>query len=285
MLVTVKKLLKKAEKGGYAVGAFNTPNLEITKAIIQAAEDLKSPVVISTSEGEINYAGLEFISKIVRIAANETKMPVALHLDHGTSLKMALMCIQAGYTSVHIDGSVLPYDENVALTLSVAEVARKEGVSVEGELGHIEEHSELHKGKIKDLKIKKTDPEQAKKFVKETGIDSLAVCIGNAHGLYEDEPKLDFDLLSKIKDNVKIPLVLHGGSGIPGKDIKKAIKLGVRKINVNTELRVSFIGSLKSALDENPDEVVPYKIFPHALQSVERTVEEKIRLFGSRGKV
>lgn len=284
MLVTVKQLLKKAEKGNYAVGSFNTPNLEITKAIIKAAEDMKSSVIISTSEGEINYAGLEFISKILRIAAKETKMPVALNLDHGTSLKMALMCIGAGYTSVHIDGSCLPYEENVALTLSVSKVAHKEGVSVEGELGHVTGHSELNKGKIKDLKIEKTDPEKASEFVKETDIDALAVCIGNAHGVYEDEPKLDFDRLRKIRDNVKIPLVLHGGSGIPEKDVKKAIKLGARKVNCNTELRIAFAGSLRAALDENPDEVVPYKIFPHVIKSVERVVEEKIKLFGSRGK-
>jgi fructose-bisphosphate aldolase class II len=284
MLVTVKQLLKNADKGGYAVGAFNTLNLEITKAIVQAAEDLKSPVIISTSEGEINYAGLEFIPRIVHIAAHNAKVPVALHLDHGASLKMALMCIKAGYTSVHIDGSGLPYDQNTALTLSVAEIAHREGVSVEGELGHIEEHSEVHKSKIKDLKIQKTNSDQAKIFIKETGIDSLAVCIGNAHGLYEDEKKLDFDLLKKIRENVKIPLVLHGGSGIPEKDIKKAIKIGVRKININTELRLSFTGSLREALDENPDEVVPYKIFPKVIQTVKRTVEEKIKLFGSRGK-
>ena len=285
MLVNAKKLLSKANKDGYAVGAFNTCNLEITKAIISATESMKSPVIISTSEGEINYFGLEYISRIVHIAAHNAKVPVALHLDHGTSLKMALMCIKTGYTSVHIDGSGLSYDQNTALTLSVAKIAHKEGVSVEGELGHIEEHSEVHKSKVKDLKIQKTNPDQAKIFVKETGIDSLAVCIGNAHGLYEDKKKLDFDLLKKIRENVKIPLVLHGGSGIPEKDIKKAIKLGVRKININTELRLSFTGSLREALDENPDEVVPYKIFPKVIQTAKRTVEEKIKLFGSRGEV
>ncbi len=284
MLVTVKELLKKAEKRGYAVGSFNTPSLEVTKAIIAAAEKLKSPVIVSTSEGEINYAGLEFISKIVRIAASEAHVPVALNLDHGKSLKMALMCIAAGYTSVHIDGSALDYEDNVALTLAVTEVAHKERVSVEGELGHIAGGSQINRQKISDLKIEKTDSRKVKDFVKETNIDCLAPCIGNAHGIYDDVPKLDFDLLSKIRDNVSIPLVLHGGSGIPGRDIKKTIKKGIRKINVNTELRIAFTGSLRAVLAEKPDEVTPYKYFPHVIKTVEKEVEEKIKLFGSVGK-
>ena len=284
MLVTVKQLLKKAEKGKYAVGSFNVSNLEITKAIISAAERLKSPVIISTSENEINYAGLEFISKIVRIAGQEAKVPVALNLDHGKSLKMALMCIAAGYTSIHIDGSAFSLEKNTSLALSVTEIAHKEEVSVEGELGKVEGSSEINKMKIDDLKMKKTEPSEVSEFIEETGIDALAVVIGNAHGVYKDKPKLDFDRLRKIKDNIKIPLVLHGGSGIPDNDIKKAIKSGIRKVNINTELRIAFTGSLREVLDQNPDEVVPYKIFPKVIGVVRRQVEEKIKLFGSKGK-
>jgi len=284
MLYTVKQLLKKADKGGYAVGSFNAPNLEITKAIIQAAEDSRSPVIISTSESEINFAGLEFISKIIRIAGYETKVPVALNLDHGKSLKMALMCMAAGYTSIHIDGSELDYEGNVALTLSVTEVAHKEKISVEGEIGNVAGQSQINKSKIEDLKSKMTDPKEALNFVKETGIDALAISIGNAHGIYATGPKLDFKRLKDIKKLIKVPIVLHGGSGIPNCDIKKAIKEGMRKININTEIRMAFSGSLRQVLDKNPDEVVPAKIFPPVIHSVKRVVQEKIKLFGSVGK-
>lgn len=284
MLVSVKQLLKKAEKENYAVGSFNSPNLEITKAIVMAAEAQKSPVIISTSESEINYAGIEFISKIIRLAGHEAKVPVALNLDHGKSLKMALMCMAAGYTSIHVDGSSLDFNDNVSLTLSVAEVAKKEKISVEGELGHVSGSSQLNKEKLKDLKIEKTDPSEALAFVKETGIDVLAVAIGNAHGIYQDEPELDFLRLKKIKEKIKIPLVLHGGSGIPGKDIKKSIRQGIRKININTEIRMTFTGALKASLDQNPEEITPHKIFPPVIHSVKRVVEEKINLFGSKNK-
>lgn len=284
MLVSVKQLLKKAEKENYAVGSFNSPNLEITKAIIMAAEAQKSPVIISTSESEINYAGIEFISKIIKLAGHEAKVPVALNLDHGKSLKMALMCMAAGYTSIHVDGSSLDFNDNVSLTLSVAEVAKKEKISVEGELGYVSGSSQLNKEKLKDLKIEKTDPSEALAFVKETGIDVLAVAIGNAHGIYQDEPELDFLRLKKIKEKIKIPLVLHGGSGILGKDIKKSIRQGIRKININTEIRMTFTGALKASLDQNPEEITPHKIFPPVIHSVKRVVEEKINLFGSKNK-
>ncbi len=287
MLVPGIDILARAKKGGYAVGSFNTCNLEITQAIIAAASKLSSPVIIGTSEGEVDYAGARYIAKLVAEAADEAKIPVALHLDHGKSLKEALECLEAGYTSIHIDGSSLSFEENIGLTLGVVEAAHAVGASVEGELGHIGGTSEIHSQKEILEIVKKsglTNSKEAAKFVSSTGIDCLAVAIGNAHGVYRTAPQLDFERLKKIKKETKIPLVLHGGSGIAPQDIKKAIKLGICKINVNTELRFAFINTLRETLEKNKEEIVPYKIFPPSKEAVFRIVLEKIRLFGSENK-
>jgi fructose-bisphosphate aldolase class II len=284
MLVTVKQITQKAKKGNYAIGAFNAPNLEVVKAIILAAKEMNSPVIISTSEKEISYAGVNEIAAIVISMARNSKIPVALNLDHGSSFEMVKKCIDAGFTSVHYDGSSKELSENIKITKKIVNFAHKKGVSVEGEIGHIGGASSLHISKIDVDEDSLANPDVVQGFFNKTKVDVIAVAVGSAHGMYKTAPKLDFDRIEKIESLVKIPLVLHGGSGIPNDQIKKAIKLGMRKINVNTELRIAFSQALRKTLAKNKDEVVPYNILPASIDAVKNVVEEKIKLFGSRNK-
>ncbi|MFZ5753096.1 MAG: class II fructose-1,6-bisphosphate aldolase [Bacillota bacterium] len=281
-LVTVKELLDKAEAGGYAVGAFNCNNMEIVQAIVAAAEAEKAPVIIQASQGAIKYAGLDYIVGLVNIAAKNSKIPVALHLDHGTSFDQVIKCIREGFTSVMIDGSKYPLEENIALTKKVVEIARAVGVSTEAELGKIG-------GTEDDITVLEkeammTDPEEAKFFVEQTGVDSLAVAIGTAHGQYKFDPELDFDRLAKIKSLVNIPIVLHGSSGVPDKDIEKAISLGVRKVNIDTNIREAFVKGVRDVINKDAKEIDPRKILGPAREAMTAIVREKIRIFGSSGK-
>ncbi len=284
MLTTSKNIFKKAQKGGYAIGAFNTSNLEITKAIISAAEKMNSPVIIETSEGEMKHLTPEISAAEVKELAKKSKIPIVLHLDHGASLESVKNAIEAGYTSIHLDGSSLPYNENVKLTKVATKLAHLHNLSIEGEIGHIAGSSESHSKKIEIAEENLTDPKEALKFVRETGVDVLAVSIGNIHGIYSNPPQLDFERLKEIKKLVKKYFSLHGGSGIPKNQIKKAIALGVVKINVNTELRVAFHKGILHEFEVHPDQVVPYKYLPAGGEAVEKVVIEKIRLFGSAGK-
>jgi len=280
-LVTVKELLDKAEKGGYAVGAFNCNNMEIVQAIVAAAEAENAPVIIQASQGAIKYAGLEYIVGLVHVAAENTKMPVALHLDHGTSFDQVIRCIRYGFTSVMIDGSKYPLEENIALTKKVVEIAKAVGVSTEAELGKIGGTEDDISVLDKDAMM--TDPAEAKIFVEQTGVDSLAVAIGTAHGQYKFDPELDFDRLAKIRSIVNVPIVLHGSSGVPDKDIEKAISLGVSKVNIDTNIREAFVKGVREAV-KNPKEIDPRKILGPAREEMTAIVREKIRLFGSSGK-
>ena len=284
MLVTTKSLIKDAQKRKYAVGQFNTSTLENTKAVFLAAQKAKSPVIIGTSEKEAKYLGPEYISAIVKAATKKYHFPIALHLDHGKSVHMVLECLKAGYTSVHIDGSNLSLDENIKLTKSVVKLAKKYNASVEGEIGHIEGGSAIHNKKLKPEDIEYAEPEDVKKFVQETGVDLVAVGIGSGHGLYKNQPKLDFERLKKINWITKAGLVLHGSSGLSNQTIKKAIDLGISKINVNTDLRVAFIETLRKTLAKNKKEVVPYNILPPSMEAVKKLVEKKIDLFKSSNK-
>lgn len=284
MLVSPLGLFKKAKKDSYAVGAFNTSNLEITKAIIEAAEELKSPVIIETSEGEMAALTPEVAAAEVRALAEKSSIPIVLHLDHGKSFEAANAATCAGYTSVHLDGSLLHFEDNVQLTKKVAEMAHEKKISMEGEIGHVAGTSESHTKEIKISPDTLTDPEEAARFVSETGVDVLAVAIGNIHGMYINPPSLDFDRLVEIVEKVNCYFSLHGGSGIPKNQIKKAISLGIVKINVNTELRLAFKEGILHEFEENPDEVVPYKYFPAGGAAVKKVVEQKIKLFGSAGK-
>jgi fructose-bisphosphate aldolase class II len=282
LFVPNKLLLEKAMAEGYAVGAFNTNNLEITKAIVAAARELDSPLILATSEGAINYAGINNLKAIAEIAAEESRLPISLHLDHGTSLEIVMRCIRHGWSSVMYDGSKLPFEENVANTRQVVELAHLVGVSVEGELGRlvgVEDNIS-----VTEREAAMTDPDQAQEFVKRTGVDALAVAIGNAHGFYKGEPQLDFIRLEQIRARVEVPLVLHGASGIPDEGIRRAVKIGVDKINIDTEVRAAFQKAVASFLAENPQVIDPRKILGPAIKAMSEVVKSKIELFGSVGK-
>ncbi|ADI03049.1 MAG TPA: class II fructose-1,6-bisphosphate aldolase [Syntrophothermus lipocalidus] len=282
-LVPVADLLVQAEKGGYAVGAFNANNMEIVQAIMEAARLEKAPVIMQASQGAIQYAGLDFITGMVKIAAGDEDIPVALHLDHGTSFEQVIRCIRGGFTSVMYDGSKLPLEENIAITKKVIEIARAVGVSVEAELGKIGGTED--NVSVDEREAMFTDPEEARYFVEQTGVDSLAVAIGTAHGQYKGEPRLDFDRLAKIRQLTNIPIVLHGSSGVPDDQIRKAISLGVRKVNIDTNIREAFVGKMREELAKNEREIDPRKILGPAREAAVEIIREKIRLFGSAGRI
>lgn len=281
-LVSVNELLLKAEQGGYAVGAFNANNMEIIQAIVQAAEEEHAPVIMQASQGAINYAGLDFITGMVRMAAVKASVPVALHLDHGTDFDQVVKCIRSGFTSVMYDGSKLPLEENIAMTRKVLDMSRPIGVSVEAELGKIGgTEDNVH---VSEKEAMYTDPEEARYFVEQTGVESLAIAIGTAHGQYKGEPKLDLERLAKIKSLVDIPIVLHGSSGVPDETIRKAVKLGIRKVNIDTNIREAFVGEMRRIIAEKPNEIDPRKILGPAREATVAIIREKIKVFGSSGK-
>lgn len=275
--------MEEARKRKYAVGAFNTSNLEVTQGIIRAANERKSPVVLQVSETTIKYAGLRAITQIVlKVAEREGKdIPVALHLDHGRSFHSITECIKAGFSSVMIDASDLSIEENVALTRQVVEFAHEKKVFVQGELGRVGGmHGRVGLGRKGDLIY--TRPREAKEFVERTNVDSLAVSIGTAHGLYK--AKLRFDILREIRKVVNLPLVLHGASGVAPQDIRRVIKGGINKINIDTELRIAFTRALKLSLLKQKKEIDPRKILAPATEAVSNKVSEKLELFGSVDK-
>lgn len=281
-LVPVSDLLKKAESGKYAVGAFNCNNMEIVQAIIAAAEAENAPVIMQASQGAIKYAGIDYIVAMAELAAERSSVPVALHLDHGTSFEQCMQCIRAGFSSVMIDGSKLPLEENIALTKRVVDAARSVGVSVEAELGKIGGTEDDIYVSEKDAFF--TDPGEAEVFVRETGVESLAVAIGTAHGQYKGIPELDFPRLGKIRSLVNIPIVLHGSSGVPDEAIIEAIRLGVRKVNIDTNIREAFVAAARKVMNENPKEIDPRKMLGPAREAAAAVIREKIRVFGSSGK-
>jgi fructose-bisphosphate aldolase class II len=304
-LRTNKELLTLAKKGGYAVGAFNINNLEILQAVVSAGEVEKSPAIIAVSEGAIQYAGLAYIVSMTRTASDQASIPLSLHLDHGKDLEIIRSCIENGFTSVMIDGSHLELEENIAITRKVVEWAEKKAVSVEAELGRLRGIED--KVSVSEREAFLTDPQVAEEFVERTEVDALAVAIGTSHGAYKfkGEAKLDFERLKEIARRVDIPLVLHGASGvpqsvlekaerfgaklpgakgIPDDAIQRAVPLGIAKINIDTDLRLSFIGALREVLTNKPEEFDPRKILGPGREAIKQTVQSKMRLFGSSGK-
>lgn len=282
MLVTGKELLLDAQKNKYAVGAFNINNMEIVQAIVSAAEELDSPVIIQASQGGLKYAGVEYIAALGKLAGRNSRVPIALHLDHGTDFDQVMQCIRHGFTSVMIDGSRFPLEENIAFTKRVVEIAHAVGVTVEAELGKIggtEDHITVSE---KDATF--TDPEEARRFAEETGVDYLAIAVGTAHGVYKGEPKLDYDRISEIRKVVDIPLVLHGSSGVPTESLQKAIPLGICKINIDTDIRAAFANAVGDFVRANPDEIDPRKILSPATAAMKEKIMEKMHIFGSVGK-
>ena len=281
-LVSVTELLVKANREGYAVGAFNANNMEIIQAIAEAAALENSPVIMQASQGAIKYAGLEFITGLVKLAADEYKVPIALHLDHGTDFEQVVKCIRSGFSSVMYDGSKLSLEDNIAMTRKVLEIARPIGVSVEAELGKIggtEDH--VH---VDERDALYTDPEEARIFVEQTGVESLAIAIGTAHGQYKGEPRLDFERLKQIKELVKIPIVLHGSSGVPDQTVRKAIELGVCKVNIDTNIREAFVGEMRRVLAKEPNEIDPRKILGPAREATVAIIRQKMGVFGSSNR-
>ncbi len=280
MYTTSKEMLLKAQQGGYAVGAFNAENMEMIRAIIAAAEELKAPVMIQTTPGTVRYASLETFAAIVKAEAEKVSVPVCLHLDHGESYEMAVKAIQVGYSSVMIDGSKLPLEENIALSKRVADVGRACGVPVEAELGRVG-------GKEDDTESKDsayTDPAEAKRFVEETGVDSLAIGIGTAHGVYKVKPVLNTQRISEVKEVVDVPLVLHGSSGLSDEDVRDCVKRGMCKVNFATELRQEYLKATRKLLNEDDTVIDPKKIGKVAMEAVKKQVEYRMKVCGCDGK-
>ncbi|MBR6702029.1 MAG: class II fructose-bisphosphate aldolase [Clostridia bacterium] len=275
--VDTKEMLKSAQAGGYAAGAFNVENLEMIQAVISAAEKENSPVIIQTTPGTLAYAPPEAFAGAVRALAEKSAVPVALHLDHGNSFELAARCRDAGYSSVMIDGSLLPFEENAVLSGSV--VKEVSPLPVEAELGTVGGKEDTH-----SADVSYTDPAAAAEFVSRTGIDSFAPAVGTAHGVYKAEPKLNLALLDEIRAAVSVPLVLHGTSGVPDETVRECIKRGICKVNYATELRITFSGAVRKALSDMPDAFDPKKYLGEGRVAVENRVRELIRVCGSNGK-
>ncbi|WP_075983208.1 class IIb fructose-bisphosphate aldolase FdaB [Bacillus massilinigeriensis] len=282
-LVSMKEMLIKAKNEGYAVGQFNINNLEFTQAILQAAEEEKSPVILGVSEGAARYmSGFKTIVKMVEGLMEDLNItvPVAIHLDHGSSFEKCKEAVDAGFTSVMIDASHHPYEENIEITSKVVEYAHSKGVSVEAELGTVggQEDDVVAEG------IVYADPKECEDLVKRTGIDALAPALGSVHGPYKGEPKLGFKEMEEIGNITGLPLVLHGGTGIPTKDIQKAVSLGTAKINVNTENQIASAKRVREVLAADSEVYDPRKYLGPAREAIKETVIGKIREFGSSNK-
>ena len=304
VLVTNKDLMIPARKSGYAIPALNVQNLESIKAVVEAAVEEKSPVILQITPSVIKYAGLEYILALAKTAAQTASVPVSIHLDHGEDFDTAAKCVNAGFTSVMIDGSFLTFEENVAVTKRVVDIAHPKGVSVEAELGKL---AGVEERSVEEKEAILTDPSNAAEFVKKTGVDTLAVAIGTSHGAYKfkSQAKLDLERLKIISKKVSIPLVLHGASSVPTwivekaekygaklegakgvseDQLQKAISNGIAKINTDTDLRLAFVATVREVLSTQPKEFDPRKILGPAKDAMKEVSKGKMRLFGSAGK-
>ncbi len=304
MLVSPREFLQDARRGGWAVGGFNVYNLESARAVVQAAEELRAPVMLQTSGGAAAHVGLEALVALASELTRNVRVPVALHLDHGKDPELARAAIAAGYTSVMIDASLFPMAENVATTGEIIALARPRGVQVEAELGSI---SGIEDVGDRDVEETLTVPEEAVRFAAETRVDSLAVAIGTSHGAtkFSGEPRLDFDRLERIAGLVDLPLVMHGASavaeadvaraerygaelptarGIPEAFVRRAIELGVAKVNTDSDLRLAALGRIRELLTRQPDLFNMYQLMGEVEAAIREATAERIRLFGSEGK-
>jgi tagatose 1,6-diphosphate aldolase GatY/KbaY len=279
-LVTTEQMLLSAQAGGYAVGAFNVENMEMAQAVVLAAEELKAPVIIQTTPSTVRYGSLELFFANVNALAGKSPVPVALHLDHGDSFELCARALRAGYTSIMIDGSKLPLEENIALTKRVVEMCAAAGIPVEGEIGQVG-------GKEDDTESDGagyTIPSEALRFEQETGLASMAVGVGTAHGFYKTPPILNIPLIAELSGMLTVPLVLHGASGLTGDTIHKCIKNGISKVIVATELRAAFSDGVKEVLREKPDTFDP-KVYGRAgREKVKEFVKSCIQICGCGGK-
>lgn len=288
MIVPIEKIVNKAKKQKYAIGAFNTSNLEITLAIVRAAVKMKSPVIIQTSESAIEYSNAEVLFNLIKTVANTIgkNVPIAIHLDHGKDLSIIEKCVKVGYNSVHIDASVEDFKTNIRLSQKVAKLAHKHHIWVQAELGAIlgkEGLVKLKTGEI-DMNDLMTDPDKAAEFVKKTGLNTMAVSIGTIHGSFKGVEKVDLPRLQKIAKAVSVPLVMHGGSGLKDADFKKAIAHGISIINIDTNLRLAFKNALQKNLNKQSDLIDPRKILTPSMTAMQAEVERIIKVFGSQNK-
>lgn len=280
MLTTTLKMLRDAQIGGYAIGAFNAENAEMVSAIVQAAEEMHSPVIIQTTPSTLKYLTPACFVGMVKAAAQTVSVPVALHLDHGASFSMAKDCIHSGYTSVMIDGSALPFEKNIQVTRQVVDYALNFGIPVEAELGKIG-------GKEDDVCAEQTaytDPQDAQEFVKNTGVSSLAIAIGTAHGIYTSPPVLDLERITAIRQVLEIPLVLHGASGLSDEVMREAVKKGINKINFATELRMAYSQGIKQTIQDSPSAFDPKVYGRKGIEQVKELVKKKIQVCGSENR-
>ena len=284
MLMNMKDLLEVAQKNHFAVPAFNIGSDQLLKAVMKTVKELKSPVILEMSPDEFNFVGYAQIQAMI-YEASQTDVPVCIHLDHGDTYETVVRAIQAGMTSVMIDASKLPYEENVAITKKVVETAHIAGVSVESELGTIGTTGNSIEGGTEGVIY--TVPEEAKQFIEDTGIDTFAVAIGTAHGIYPKDmkPKLRIDILQDITKQVSVPLVLHGGSSNKDEEISEAVKNGICKVNISSDIKVAFYEQARKTLNENPGYREPLEIYPDAMEACGKVCAEKIKLFNSQDKV
>ena len=280
-LVTSKELMLDAQKNHYAIGAFNVENMEMVQAVIAAAEELRSPVILQTTPGTLKYASPEMYYANVAAAAKAATVPVVMHLDHGSSFDLAMRCFRAGYTSIMIDGSQKDFEENISLSKSVVEACHAGGIPVEAELGKVGgKEDDLDGGAGNGYTV----PEEAAEFVVRTGVDFLAVAIGTAHGVYKGIPKLDVERVGRIAELVGIPLVLHGTSGVPDDIVRECIARGMCKVNYATDLRIAFTEGVKEYLQKDPKVYDPKKYGAAGREKVKQYVMQKIKVCGSDGK-
>ncbi|MBU4350670.1 class II fructose-1,6-bisphosphate aldolase [bacterium] len=284
--VTTKEMLKKAQKERYAVGAFNANNMEIIQAIVETAEEEKAPVILQASQGAIKYAGLDMIVAIVKVMAEKAKIPVALHLDHGTDYYQNIKCLRAGFTSLMYDGSKLPFDENVEMTKKVVEMAHACNIPVEAELGQIGKMGDSDEPGVALERVKESMavPEEALKFVELTEIDFLAAAVGTIHGCRTPFAKLDIPRIEKIRELTGVPLVLHGASGANDDEVRKGIAAGICKINIDTRIRLYFVKKMREILGKNPEEIDPRKILGPAKEAAKEIIRDRMRVFGCSGR-
>lgn len=282
MLYTMKELLKVAKENQFAVPAFNICSYDMLKAIVEESERLNAPVILEIHPDEIAYLNDEFVAS-VRAYAHNSKIPVVIHLDHGGTVKDVLRAIRNGYTSVMIDASLQSFEDNLAITKEVVALAHAVGVSVEAEIGTIGNNGSAEGGAAN---IIYTDPEQAKHFVEETNIDSLAIAIGTAHGLYPKDktPKLNIELLKELNQQIDKPFVLHGGSGNPDAEVSESVKYGVAKVNLSSDLKSVFFDALREVLSDNPEMYEPNAVYPYANKKVQEVVKHKMGVLNTIGK-
>lgn len=283
MLINMKEMLTVAQDNGFAVPAFNIGSAQILSAVVASANEKNAPVILAIHPDELAFISDAFIKTCIEEARN-SDVPMVIHLDHGGSYDDVLRAIRCGFTSVMIDGSMLPYEENVAICKKVVEVGKSLNVSVEGELGTIGTTGTSGEGGADEIIF--TDPEVAKDFVEKTGVDTLAIAIGTSHGIYpkDKKPELRLDLLKEIRKNVSIPLVLHGGSANTDSEVAESVTLGISKINISSDIKQAFYTKCREVLDENPGWYEPNAIYPPCILACRDVIEEKMKLFNTINK-